>query len=74
MSLLFNAVKASERLFKPLRLQRYNKKMTHANICVIFLDFPDSLEYLEVLEILDFLEYLEVLEILECLVFPEFPD
>ena len=62
MSLLFNAVKASERLFKPLRLQRYNKKMTHANICVIFLDFLDSLEYLE------------VLEILECLVFPEFRD
>ena len=31
MSLLFNAVKASEGLFKPLRLQRYNKKMIYAN-------------------------------------------
>ena len=31
MSLLFNAVKASEGLLKPLRVQRYYKKMTYAN-------------------------------------------
>ena len=31
MSLLFNAVKASKGLFKPLPLQRYNKKMIYAN-------------------------------------------
>ena len=44
MSLLFNAVKASGRLFKPLRVQRYNKKMTYANKWGFFLDFPEDPE------------------------------
>ena len=36
---LFHTVEPSGLVLKPLRLQRYNKKMTHANICAIFCVF-----------------------------------
>ena len=48
--LLFNVGKRRQKSKKPLRLQRYNKKMTYANKNEIFLENPEKPERYDRLE------------------------